>query len=200
MSETWARSFGSSATGYDDCRPPLPAAVCSWLGVKPDWDVVDVGAGTARPVECLGHRVRTLLPWRKIRECTSSWPLEQTASTRDWEKQRSSPEPLSLPSHRQRQRGRWTSGSPIQVVRVRPARLTWSPSPPRVGWFKPGASGVPSTPWVVGLPTDLHRPRSSDRPTSADPAAEYPHARMCHLATLDCRPAPGGLGYPLAPF
>lgn len=48
MSEMWARSFGSSATSYDDYRPPLPAAVCSWLGVKPDWNVVDVVAGTGQ--------------------------------------------------------------------------------------------------------------------------------------------------------
>lgn len=52
-SEMWARSFGANATGYDDYRPPLPTAVCSWLGVEADWDVVDVGAGTGQASRAL---------------------------------------------------------------------------------------------------------------------------------------------------
>jgi SAM-dependent methyltransferase len=48
MSEVWARSFGANATGYGEYRPPLPVAICSWLGVTADSHVVDVGAGTGQ--------------------------------------------------------------------------------------------------------------------------------------------------------
>ena len=48
LSGIWAQSFGTNAAGYDEYRPPLPLAVCSWLGLQPDWEVVDIGAGTGQ--------------------------------------------------------------------------------------------------------------------------------------------------------
>jgi len=75
LSEIWARSFGANATGYDDYRPPLPAAVCSWLGIEARWDVVDVGAGTgqaSRVLSAAGAHVVAVEPDPAMHQLISS--------------------------------------------------------------------------------------------------------------------------------
>jgi len=75
LSEIWARSFGANATGYDDYRPPLPTAVCSWLGIEARWDVVDVGAGTgqaSRVLSAAGAHVVAVEPDPAMHQLISS--------------------------------------------------------------------------------------------------------------------------------
>ena len=47
-SESWSRTFGSNAEGYNKYRQPLSPQVVRWLGVVPGSTALDVGAGTGQ--------------------------------------------------------------------------------------------------------------------------------------------------------